>query len=144
MLRRWGLTLAVAGSGAAAGVVLIATGARWPGVVMLVAFAALAVAVSPRVFPRSLPAADAQARSAADGRAIVYWRPGCPFCIRLRTTLGRDAGRAYWVDIWQDPAGAAVVRAVAGGNETVPTVFLGGESFVNPEPGWLKTRLRAG
>jgi hypothetical protein len=36
------------------------------------------------------------------------------------------------VNIWEDPAGAAVVRAAAGGNETVPTVVIGGTVLVNP------------
>lgn len=36
------------------------------------------------------------------------------------------------VDIWQDPAAAAAVRAVADGNETVPTVHVAGQWLVNP------------
>jgi hypothetical protein len=36
------------------------------------------------------------------------------------------------VNIWEDPSAAAFVRSVAGGNETVPTVTVGGRSFVNP------------
>lgn len=104
-------------------------------------FAELAVLLSPLVFPRSLTAAEAQERSARDGRPIVYWRPGCPYCLRLRGRLGRKAGRAYWVDIWSDPAGAAAVRAVTGGDETVPTVVAGADAVVNPEPAWLLQRL---
>ncbi|GAA3932407.1 membrane protein [Amorphoplanes auranticolor] len=113
-------------------------------VFVFLAFALLAAFVSPLIFPRSIPAAEAQRRSAADGRAIVYWRPGCPFCMRLRTVLGVTSRRAYWVDIWKDPEGAAAVRAVADGNETVPTVILAGTPHVNPDPLWLRKRLRAG
>jgi hypothetical protein len=36
------------------------------------------------------------------------------------------------VNIWDDPAAAARVRSVAGGNETVPTVFVGDQVMVNP------------
>jgi len=36
------------------------------------------------------------------------------------------------VSIWEDPDAAARVRAVAGGNETVPTVFVGEHALVNP------------
>jgi len=108
---------------------------------VLVVFAVFAVALSPVLFPRSLPAAEAQRRSAADGKAIVYWRPGCPFCLRLRATLGLRGRKAHWVDIWKDPEAAAAVRAVADGNETVPTVILAGEPHVNPDPRWLRAAL---
>lgn len=114
---------------------------RRVGVVELIVFLALAVLLSPLVFPRSLTAAQAQERSARDGRPVVYWRPGCRYCLRLRRRLGRRAGQVYWVNIWRDPAGAAAVRAVTGGDETVPTVVAGGEAVVNPEPAWLLGRL---
>ena len=35
-------------------------------------------------------------------------------------------------NIWEDPAAAAVVRAAARGNETVPTVGVGDTYLVNP------------
>jgi hypothetical protein len=47
----------------------------------------------------------------------------------------------HWVDIWRDPAGAAAVREVNDGNETVPTVFVAGRPHVNPDPGWVRERL---
>ncbi|MDG4800682.1 glutaredoxin domain-containing protein [Micromonospora sp. WMMD980] len=108
-----------------------------------VPFAVLAVLFSPLVFPRSLTSAEARLRSARDGRTVVYWRPGCTYCLRLRLRLGRRAGRAHWVDIWRDPEGAAAVRAVTGGDETVPTVVLPDGAVVNPDPAWLRARLRA-
>ncbi|KAB1910092.1 glutaredoxin domain-containing protein [Micromonospora sp. AMSO31t] len=140
MLRSWwmaGLMLVVG--------VFVAVGAetRVLAVVEFLVFAALAVLFSPLAFPRSLPAAEARERSARDGRPIVYWRPGCRYCLRLRLRLGRRAGRAHWVNIWRDPDGAAAVRAVTGGDETVPTVVLPGEAVVNPEPAWLRDRLRS-
>jgi mycoredoxin len=113
------------------------------GVIEFLVFVVLACLLSPLVFPRSLGAAQAQKRSADDGRPVVYWRPGCQYCLRLRVRLGRNAHRAYWVNIWSDPAGAAAVRAVTGGDETVPTAVVAGQSFVNPDPGWLRDRLRA-
>jgi hypothetical protein len=36
------------------------------------------------------------------------------------------------VDIWRDPSAAAIVRSVADGNETVPTVVIGSTALVNP------------
>ena len=62
----------------------------------------------------------------------VYWRPGCPYCWALRRQLRRLGIRTTEVDIWSEPAGAAVVRARAGGNETVPTVVIRGTAMVNP------------
>jgi mycoredoxin len=122
----------------------LVTGTPVLAAILLLAVGVLAALQSPLVFPRSVGAAVAQDRSAADGRPVIYWRPGCPFCLRLRVRLGSDARRAHWVNIWADPAGAAAVRAVADGNETVPTVVAGDRFFVNPDPGMLRERLRAG
>ncbi|RZT79279.1 mycoredoxin [Micromonospora violae] len=113
------------------------------GGVELVVFLLLALLLSPWAFPRSVSAAEAQRASAVDGRPIVYWRPGCRYCLQLRFSLGRLARRAHWVDIWHDPAGAAAVRATADGNETVPTVVLGDQTVVNPDRAWFRAQLRA-
>lgn len=62
----------------------------------------------------------------------VYTRPGCPFCTTLRAGL-RRAGLAFReVNIWEDADAAAVVRSLADGNETVPTVVIGDWFAVNP------------
>lgn len=126
----------------ACGVLVAATQHEpWVAGAEFVIFAVLAVLLSPLVFPRSVTAAQARERSAHDGRPIVYWRPGCRYCLRLRRRLGRRAGRVHWVNIWRDPDGAAVVRAVTGGDETVPTVVVDGEAVVNPDLEWLLRRL---
>lgn len=65
-------------------------------------------------------------------RVVVYRRPGCPFCGVLRHALRRAGLSVDEVDIWQDPAAAAFVRAHAAGNETVPTVDVAGTVLVNP------------
>jgi mycoredoxin len=44
-------------------------------------------------------------------------------------------------NIWDDPADAAIVRAHARGNETVPTVVIGDRGFVNPSAGELVAHL---
>ncbi|GIF13153.1 glutaredoxin [Actinoplanes teichomyceticus] len=107
--------------------------------VLLAIFLVLALVTSPLIFPRPVPVAEA----AGSGRPVVYWRPGCPYCLRLRARLGPEAARLVWVDIWRDPEGAAVVRGITGGDETVPTVVLDGEGHVNPDPQWVRERLRA-
>ncbi|MGI5212581.1 glutaredoxin domain-containing protein [Plantactinospora sp. CA-290183] len=70
--------------------------------------------------------------SDAEPTVTVYTRPGCPYCFLLRRALRRHRIPFTEVDIWQDPAAAAAVRAVADGNETVPTVSVGVRWLVNP------------
>ncbi|MET9359406.1 glutaredoxin domain-containing protein [Streptomyces sp. NPDC006632] len=63
---------------------------------------------------------------------VLYWRPMCAFCIRLRLRLLFTPLRYVKVNIWRDPEAAAFVRSVADGNETVPTVTVAGRPMVNP------------
>src|SRR3954470_12110268 len=140
-MRAWTLPvlLVLCGCGLATGLIL--KGSPGAAAALLLGFVLLAGVNSPLVFPRSIGALEAQRRSAADGRPVVYWRPGCAYCIRLRTRLGRGARRAHWVDIWRDPAGAAVVREANDGNETVPTVVVAGRPHTNPDPAWVREQL---
>ncbi len=138
MIRRWRGPAILAAAGLLLGARELADGSPIAGAVLLLVFTLGAVAVSPRAFPRSVTEAEARAA----GGPIVYWRPGCPFCIRLRTTLRRDAARLQWVDIWRDPAGAATVRGITGGDETVPTVVAGERTFVNPAPSVVRALVR--
>jgi glutaredoxin len=143
MMRAWGLPmlLALGGSIAAAG--LIFTGQLGAAMVLIVVYLLFAAVISPLIFPRSVDNAEAQRLGALDGRPVVYWRPGCAFCLRLRVRLGRDARRMHWVNIWRDPAAAAAVRAVNDGNETVPTVVMAGSPYTNPDPAWVREQLRS-
>ena len=63
---------------------------------------------------------------------VVYWRPGCVYCMKLRLRLRFTRLTYTKVNIWRDRDAAAFVRSVADGNETVPTVTVGGEAMVNP------------
>jgi len=108
------------------------------GAVML----AGALAVSPWLFPRGGTVAEAHRRSAADGAPVVFWRPGCQYCLRLRFRLGTAARRLHWVDIWRDPDAAAELRWLTGGDETVPTVLVDGHAHVNPDPVVVRTWIR--
>ncbi|WP_181139210.1 glutaredoxin domain-containing protein [Streptomyces sp. Ru72] len=141
MMRAWlyPMLFVLGGSDVAAGLVL--KGSSGTAVGLLLLFVFLAGLNSPLVFPRSIGAAEAQRLSAADGRPVVFWRPGCTYCLRLRIRLGLRARQAHWVDIWRDPAGAAVVRAANDGNETVPTVVVAGRPHVNPDPAWVREQL---
>lgn len=74
---------------------------------------------------------------------VVYWRPGCPFCMKLRLRL-RFARLPYTeVNIWRDQEAAAFVRSVANGNETVPTVTVAGHPLINPSKRQLMQAVEA-
>lgn len=141
MTRVWMLPVLLVLSGAVVATGLALKGDPVMAAVLLLLFVLFAGMNSPLIFPRPVPAAEAQRRSAADGRPVVYWRPGCTYCLRLRLRLGRDASRLHWVDIWRDPAGAAVVRAANGGDETVPTVVVADRPQTNPDPAWVREHL---
>lgn len=102
---------------------------------------ALAWWSSPRRGGRSLRHQEVLAMAEAQRPVVVYWRPGCPFCERLRRSLGDQRRRAHWVNIWQDEDAAAYVRSVNDGNETVPTVVLDGIPLTNPHPRTVRARL---
>jgi uncharacterized protein (DUF427 family)/glutaredoxin len=76
-------------------------------------------------------------------RIEVLWRPGCPFCSRLRRGLARAGIDTVERDIWADPAAAARVRAATGGDETVPTVVVGARALVNPSVAQVVAAVRA-
>ncbi|MFI8425948.1 glutaredoxin domain-containing protein [Streptomyces sp. NPDC085479] len=141
MTRAWLTPILLALAGLLAAGSRAADGSPVAGLVLLVAFLLLAAVASPLVFPRSVTSAEALRRSEADRRPVVYWRPGCVFCLRLRLRLAGRAHRAHWVNIWRDPEGAAAVRAANDGNETVPTVLLAGRHHTNPDPAWLRARI---
>jgi mycoredoxin len=141
MMRAWTLPMLFALSGSAAATELIFKGSPGTAAALLLGFLALAGVNSPLIFPRSTGAREAQRRSAVDGRPVVYWRPGCTYCMRLRIRLGRSARQLHWVNIWRDPAGAAAVRAANNGNETVPTVVVAGQPHTNPDPQWVREQL---
>jgi mycoredoxin len=143
MNRAWGLPVLLALGGSIVAAWLILTGHPGSAVVLLAVYLPLAAVFSPLIFPRSVDNAEAQRRGARDGRPIVFWRPGCAYRLRLRVRLGRDARLAHWVNIWRDPEGAAAVRAVNDGNETVPTVVVAGRPYTNPDPSWVREQLRA-
>ncbi|MFF7101066.1 glutaredoxin domain-containing protein [Streptomyces nigra] len=134
MTRRWTLAARFALGGAVLTAALLLIGDRTGALTGAAVSLLIAAVHSPLVFPRPVGAEEARRLSDADGRPVVYWRPGCAYCLRLRFRLGPRARRAHWVDIWHDPAGAAEVRAANGGDETVPTVVVAGRPHTNPDP----------
>lgn len=73
----------------------------------------------------------------------VMWRPGCPFCGSLRRGLQRAGVETVEHDIWSSPKAAARVRGATGGDEIVPTVFVGERSLVNPSVRQVVAAIRA-
>ncbi|MHB1431041.1 MAG: glutaredoxin family protein [Streptosporangiaceae bacterium] len=72
----------------------------------------------------------------------VYWRPGCPYCARLRQDLRVAGVPAREINIWADEDAAATVRELANGNETVPTVVIGSRGLVNPSAAAVVAEVR--
>lgn len=76
---------------------------------------------------------ESESGNAAEIDAIeFFWRPGCPFCAMLERDLNEAGIPLRKRNIWDEPGAAAFVRSVADGNETVPTIFVGGNAMVNP------------
>ena len=78
------------------------------------------------------------------GQLIMYTTQWCGFCKNLKRQLARDGIAITEVDIERDPAAAAFVESVNGGNQTVPTlVFPDGSTMVNPSAAQVRERLTA-
>ncbi len=73
----------------------------------------------------------------------VMWRPGCPFCSSLRRGLRRAGVATVEHDIWSSTDAAARVRGATGGDETVPTVFVGERALVNPSVRQVVAAIKA-
>ncbi|NIL84966.1 hypothetical protein RhoFasGS6_02343 [Rhodococcus fascians] len=106
-------------------------------VIMVLVVVFLLVLTTPVLYPRSL--SDDASRVAATEKSVplIYWRPGCIFCLRLRVALLLRGKKAVWTNIRADAAAAARVGSVNDGNETVPTVFVGTGHRTNPSPSWV-------
>ena len=141
MTRAWILPILLMLCGSLLAARLTVSGMPGAAIALLLVFVLLAGVYSPLLFPKSIGALEAQRRSAVDGRPVVFWRPSCKYCMRLRIRLGRSAHQLHWVDIWRDPVGAAAVRAANDGNETVPTVIVAGQPHTNPDPAWVREQL---
>jgi len=122
-------------------VTFLRDGAVVTGALMLVVGLGLAWWVSPWRGGRTRRHREVMELPTHARPVVVYWRPGCRFCARLRRRLGARAEEAIWVNIWQDAEAAEFVRGHNGGNETVPTVVLDSEVVTNPDPEVVLARL---
>jgi hypothetical protein len=62
----------------------------------------------------------------------------------LEVKLRRAQVPATWLNIWEDPAAAARLRAINDGDETVPTVVIGTWAMVNPSARQVIAAVRNG
>lgn len=97
--------------------------------------------MSPFSGGRSPKHTDVAALPPEERRVVIYWRPGCIFCQRLKGGLGSEADKATWINIWQDADAAEFVRSVNDGNEVVPTVVIDGEPHTNPDAHLVRDAL---
>ena len=74
----------------------------------------------------------------------MYSTIWCGYCRRLKGQMDREGIAYVEVDIEHDPTAAALVMAVNGGNQTVPTVvFPDGSAIANPSLAQVRDRLAA-
>ena len=72
----------------------------------------------------------------------MYTTVWCGYCQRLKAQMAREGITFEEIDIEHDPQAAALVEAVNGGNQTVPTlVFDDGTAATNPSIGQVKANL---
>lgn len=72
----------------------------------------------------------------------VFWRPGCPFVEGLGRVLDDAGVPTNLRNIWDNTDDAAIVRSIADGKETVPTLIIGPVALVNPSERLVMTTLR--
>ena len=74
----------------------------------------------------------------------MYSTVWCGYCQRLKVAMKASGIPFIEVDIEHDPAAAAFVMGVNGGNQTVPTVkFPDGSALTNPSIAQVKAKLGA-
>jgi mycoredoxin len=72
----------------------------------------------------------------------MFSTPWCGYCRRLKSQLDREGVPYTEIDIEQQPAAAAFVADVNGGNRTVPTVlFPDGSALTNPSAAAVRRQL---
>jgi len=78
----------------------------------------------------------------AEPTRVVYWRPGCPYCLTLFARLRLRRIPFGTVNICRDEGAAILVRSHNGGAELVPTVQIGSTFLSNPGVAAVRLALR--
>jgi mycoredoxin len=74
-------------------------------------------------------------------RIILFWRPGCGFCVRLARALDAMDIDPELRNIWEEPDSAEFVGSVNRGNELVPTLVVGEAVLSNPSADEVRAAL---
>ena len=61
-----------------------------------------------RFLGRPASVSQAEAEPGLGSGVTIYWRDGCPFCVKMRTAVRKHRDQITWVDIWADPDAAAL------------------------------------
>jgi mycoredoxin len=78
------------------------------------------------------------------GKIIVYGHPTCPALGPVKGLLTQSKVKFEYIDIHQDSAAAAHVRAINNGDESVPTlVFPDDSTLTEPSVEELKAKLES-
>ena len=78
------------------------------------------------------------------GEITMYGHRACPAVGPIKGLLKRSNVKFEYIDIHQDSAAAAHVRAINNGNESVPTlVFPDDSTLTEPTVGELKAKLES-
>ena len=73
---------------------------------------------------------------------ILYGHPGCPMVGPMRNILQQAGADFTYINIHRDEAARQQVRAINGGNESVPTLgFPDGATLTEPSVGQLRQQL---
>lgn len=139
-MQRWLWLMPLLGAGWAA-FEFVTDGALVPAALVLLVGMALAWYLLPWRGAGGIRHAEVMTSDLASSGVVIYWRPGCGYCARLRSALGPAKSEATWINIWQDDEAAAFVRSVNEGSETVPTVVIDGTPHTNPDPKLVLERL---
>lgn len=76
---------------------------------------------------------------------VLYGAPWCPDCRRCKQFLGRLRIPYTWIDIDEEPLGAATVRELNHGRIVIPTImFPDGGFLANPDNPELAARVGGG
>jgi len=132
--------------GIAFGLTTVLSGNPWLGV----AASVLGIIAARAILRRSVAALTndqsvVATEHAVDGRieaVEVFWRPGCPFLEGVGRDLDEAGVPTNLRNIWDNPADAAIVRSIADGKETVPTLIIGPVALVNPSARLVMATLR--
>lgn len=118
---------------AAVGLFILISGVRDGGLLPLLSaaillFVAIRFLAFTRVTSRPVTGID---EHLASGGIVVFWRPGCLYCLRLIRELDAEQRSIpYWVNIWADPDAARRLAQYHDGDEVVPTVVTTAGHFI--------------